>query len=56
MTRNKQSQCDVTMRKTLPFAWPETTDIINIPIRCEFAYHVVNLASSAINKLYYAML
>ena len=22
------------------FSWPEMTDIINILIRCEFAYHV----------------
>ena len=31
------------------------TDIINTLIRCEFAY-MLNLASSAITKLYYAML
>ena len=37
--------------------WPEMTDILNILIRCEFAYLAeLNLASSAITKLYYAML
>ena len=38
-------------------AWSEMTDIINILIRCEFAYHVeFDLASSASTKLYYAMI
>ena len=32
--------------------WPEMTDIINILIRCEFAYHV----EFAITKLYNAIL
>ena len=36
--------------------WPEMTDIINILISCEFAYHMLNLASSARTKLYHAML
>ena len=35
--------------------WPEMTDIINILIRCEFAYHL-EFGFMCDTKLYYEML
>ena len=45
-----------TPQSSLVNTWPEMTDIINILIRCKFAYHVEFGFIYGITKLYYAML